>query len=425
MAEIEIFGGESLRGELSVQGSKNAVLPMMAAAVLNRGITVIEHVPGIRDVSCMMEILCSLGCRCTLDQSGRMTIDAEGLSGSCIRKADMEKMRSSVILLGPLLARQGKACIYYPGGCMIGKRPIDLHLKALKQFGAEMKEEKESGKVTALVSEQKGALSGASVKFSYPSVGATENAIFAAVAAEGESFLSGCAREPEIASLCHMLNRMGARILGIGTSHLRITGGLPLHGCTVRAEGDRIVAGTYLTAAAAAGGEIEISGIRSEELASLTSLLEEGGAVVYQERDRIYLQCNRPFGRICAKTGPYPDFPTDLQSPLLALMSVSGGGTVEETVFESRFKTALELNKMGAAVEVSGELAEIKEGRRLCGCRVRAYDLRGGAALVVAGLAAEGITLVEQAEYILRGYEDICRDLRNLGGRLRYRDFAA
>ena len=425
MAEIEIVGGGPLRGELSVQGSKNAVLPMMAAAVLNQGVTVIEHVPGIRDVRCMMQILSSLGCSCTLDKSGRLTIDAERLSGSCVRKEDMEKMRSSVILLGPLLARQGKACIYYPGGCMIGKRPIDLHLKALKQFGAEIEEEKETGKVTASLKRRGGMLSGAEVQLPYPSVGATENAIFAAVAAEGESFLSGCAREPEIAALCHMLNRMGARILGVGTSHLRITGGLPLHGCTVRADGDRIVAGTYLIAAVAAGGEIEISGIRSEELASLTALLEEGGAVVYRERDRIYLRSQRPFGRICAKTGPYPDFPTDLQSPLLALMSVSGGGMVEETVFESRFKTALELNKMGAAAEISGKLAKVAEGRRLHGCRVRACDLRGGAALVAAGLAAEGTTFVEQAEYIFRGYEDICRDLSSLGGRLWYRESVA
>lgn len=424
MAEIEIFGGGPLRGELSVQGSKNAVLPMMAAAVLNQGVTVIEHVPDIVDVRCMMEILCSLGCSCTLDKSGRMTIDAECLSGSCVRKEDMEKMRSSVILLGPLLARQGRACIYYPGGCMIGKRPIDLHLKALEQFGAEIAEEKETGKVTASLSRRGGILSAVEVEFPYPSVGATENAIFAAVAAEGESFLSGCAREPEIAALCHMLNRMGARILGVGTSHLRITGGLPLHGCTVRADGDRIVAGTYLIAAAAAGGEIEISGIRSEELASLTALLEEGGAVVYREQDRIYLRRQRPFGRICAKTGPYPDFPTDLQSPLLVLMSVSGGGIVEETVFESRFKTALELNKMGAAAEVSGKLAKVREGRRLRGCRVRAWDLRGGAALVAAGLAAEGTTFVEQAEYIFRGYEDICRDLSSLGGTLWYRKSA-
>ena len=184
------------------------------------------------------------------------------------------------------------------------------------------------------------------------------------------------------------------------------------------------MAGTYLIAAAAAGGEIEISGIRSEELTSLTALLEEGGAVVYREQDRIYLRCQRPFGRLCAKTGPYPDFPTDLQSPLLALMSVSGGGTVEETVFESRFKTALELNKMGAAAEGSGKMAKVREGRRLRGCRVRAWDLRGGAALVAAGLAAEGTTLVEQAEYIFRGYEDICRDLSSLGGTLWYRESA-
>lgn len=417
MSEIEILGGGPLCGELTVQGSKNAVLPMMAAAVLANGTTVIENVPKIQDVVCMMGILHSLGCACTLE-NGRLTLDTSGLSGTCVKKEDMEKMRSSVMLLGPLLARRGEACIYYPGGCMIGKRPIDLHLAALKKFGVRIEEDGETGRVEAFAACGPARLKGASISLPYPSVGATENAVFAAVAAEGDSFLSGCAKEPEIGALCHMLNRMGARILGIGTEHLRITGGLPLHGCTVRADGDRIVAGTYLLAAAASGGEVDLCGIRPVELSCLTGLLERAGAAVYAREDRIYLNAPKRLGRIRAETGPYPGFPTDLQSPLLVLLAVSDGGTVRETVFENRFRTAGELNKMGASINVEGELAEAGGGRRLRGGRVRAFDLRGGAALVAAGLTAEGKTVVEQAEYIFRGYEDICRDFRALGGRL-------
>lgn len=426
MSAIEILGNGPLSGEIEVQGSKNAVLPMMAAAVLGNGITVIENVPKIQDVCCMMGILNSLGCVCSLKEN-RLTVDSSGASGTCIRKEDMEKMRSSVILLAPLLARQGEACIYYPGGCMIGKRPIDLHLFALGRFGAEIMEDRETGRVKAKVSGRSACLKGAFVEFPYPSVGATENAIFAAVAADGESFLSGCAREPEITALCHMLNRMGARILGVGTSHLRISGGLPLHGCTVRADGDRIVAGTYLMAAAASMGEIQINGIHSEELKGVTELLKEAGAFIYTEKDRIFLRSPRPLGQMRTVTGPYPAFPTDLQSPLMTLLCVSKGGEIRETVFESRFKTAGELNKMGASIRLEGDRAFVRGGRRLFGCRVKACDLRGGAALVTAGLTASGITVVEDAEYIKRGYENICRDLSQLGGRLRYmeRDITA
>lgn len=418
MSAIEILGNGPLSGEIEVQGSKNAVLPMMAAAVLGNGMTVIENVPKIQDVYCMMGILNSLGCSCSLKEN-RLTVDSSGLSGTCVRKEDMEKMRSSVILLAPLLARQGEACIYYPGGCMIGKRPIDLHLSALKRFGAEIREEQETGRVWARVSGRFACLRGAFVELPYPSVGATENAIFAAVAADGESFLSGCAREPEITALCHMLNRMGARILGVGTSHLRISGGLPLHGCTVRADGDRIAAGTYLMAAAASMGEIQINGIRSEELRCVTELLKEAGAFLYTEEDRIFLRSPRPLGEMRAVTGPYPAFPTDLQSPFMALLCVSEGGEVRETVFENRFRTAGELNKMGASIRLYGDRAFVRGRRRLSGCRVQALDLRGGAALVAAGLTAAGRTVVENAEYIKRGYEDICRDFNLLGGRLR------
>lgn len=419
MSEIEILGGGTLKGELEIQGSKNAVLPMMAAAVLASAVTVIENVPKIQDVFCMMGILDSLGCVCTFE-TGRLTVNAEHVSGSCIRKEDMEKMRSSVMLLGPLLARKREACIYYPGGCMIGKRPIDLHLEALRKFGADIEEEPDTGKVTAGLG-KRGSLKGTFVELPYPSVGATENAIFAAVAADGESFLSGCAREPEIAALCHMLERMGARILGIGTEHLRITGGLPLHGCTVRADGDRIVAGTYLCAVAASQGQVQVSGIRSSELSCLTKLLRDAGAYVYEEEQQIYLQYTKPLAPMKVKTGPYPGFPTDLQSPLLPLLCAAQGGEIQETVFESRFKTAGELNRMGASICIEEDTAVVKGQRKFRGCRVKAFDLRGGAALVSAGLLAEGVTVVENAEYILRGYEDICRDFQKLGGQLRYK----
>ena len=416
MSVIEIQGLCRIKGEIKVQGSKNAVLPMMAASILNHGITVIDNVPGIQDVFCMMGILDYLGCKCTLVEK-RLTIDAGNLSGTSICREDMGKMRSSIMLLGALLGRTGEASVSYPGGCMIGTRPIDLHLMALEKMGVQviMQEDGDCLRAVAPV------IKGTSIAFPFPSVGATENALFAAVAAEGRTVLSGCAMEPEIEELCQFLNNMGACIRGVGTGCLTIEGGLPLHDSCFRVGGDRIVAGTYLCAAAAAGGEVLVTGIRPSDLHNVTDCLRRMGAVVFEGEELLYLKVVKPLQAISVKTGPYPEFPTDLQSMMMAVMSMSEGtGVIEETIFEDRFKTAAELNKMGACIEIHDRQALISGSCLFKGTEVEAADLRGGAALVLAGLVARGTTRVSNCGYIMRGYEDICRDLRGLGADIHY-----
>lgn len=416
MSAIEVRGQCPIKGEINVQGSKNAVLPMMAAAVLNQGITIIDNVPRIQDVFCMMGILNSLGCACELIDR-RLVIDAGHLTGTSIPRAEMEKMRSSIMLLGVLLAREGEAELYYPGGCMIGKRPIDLHLMALEKMGVTVKKGDEQGCIKASAA----SLTGATVDFPFPSVGATENAIFTALAAEGRTLLNGCAREPEIEELCHFLINMGASIRGVGTGRLVIEGGILLHDSQFSVGGDRIVAGTYLMAAAGTGGEVLITGICPGQLLEVTNSLKQMGASLYEEKGLIYLKAGGRLKSISIKTEPYPGFPTDLQSMMMVAMSLADGvSLVEEKVFESRFKTAGELLRLGARIEIQKDKAFVFGVGRLNGAAVRAFDLRGGAALVSAGLAANGVTRISGCEYIMRGYEDICRDLKGLGADIRY-----
>lgn len=416
MSAIEVRGLCPIKGEIIVQGSKNAVLPMMAASVLNRGITVIDNVPRIQDVFCMMGILDSLGCSCIL-KGHRLEINASGLSGCSISRRDMEKMRSSIMLLGALLGRCGEAEVYYPGGCMIGKRPIDLHLMALEQMGAEIRKGKDGEPLRA----RAGKLRGAEISFPFPSVGATENSIFAAVSAAGRTVLSGCAREPEIVELCLFLNSMGASIRGVGTGILTIEGGLPLHDTRFRVGGDRIAAGTYLLSAAAAGGELLLTGLDIRELSSVTDILRRMGTVLYEEEELLYLKSCGRLRAVSVRTGPYPAFPTDLQSVIMAAMSVADGvSAVEERVFENRFRTAGQLKKLGALIQTKEETATILGREKLSGAFVEAQDLRGGAALVAAGLCADGVTTIGCCEHIERGYEDICRDLAGIGAAIRY-----
>lgn len=418
MAFIEIHGPCRIQGGLTVQGSKNAVLPIMAASVLNRGITVLENVPRIQDVFCMMGILDSLGCRCAL-HGNRLEIDTSKMNGWRIEQNAMGKMRSSIMLLGALLGRFCEAGVYSPGGCMIGKRPIDWHLRALRALGAEIQEPESDGFLHA----QTTGLRGAEIIFPFPSVGAVENALFAAVAAVGRTVLRGCAREPEIGQLCHFLNGMGASIRGIGTDALIIEGGLPLHDSRFVIGGDRIVAGTYLLAAASCSGEVIVDGVQTQELRALTGVLEHMGVSLYQEPELIYVHSGQRLRAVSVKTGPYPAFPTDLQPFLMAALSrADGTSMLRETVFENRFGTAAELKKMGANIECSGNIARIDGVETLRGALVRARDLRGGAALTVAALGADGWTRVSECEHIERGYEDICRDLRALGAEIRRRE---
>lgn len=413
MPVIEVQGLEALKGEIKIQGSKNAVLPMMAAAVLCKGTTVIHNVPRIQDVFCMLGILEHLGCACRLD-GNRLTVDASSISRTEIPEEYIKSMRSSIILSGPLLGRCGRAVTSFPGGCSIGKRPIDLHLVAFRRLGAFIKEEDEK----LFMSAEK--LLGNDIYFKFPSVGATENALMAAVFAEGVTVLHGAAKEPEISLLCEFLNNMGARIHGAGTSRLAVVGVRELHDSEFTVAGDRIVGGTYLLAVMAAEGKVLLKGIRPGHLKAALSLGEKMGAEIRQYEDSLEVfMAGRPAGTQTV-TAPYPGFPTDLQSQIMAVMSVSDGNSrIKESIFEGRLGTAEELRKLGADIITEGNRASIHGLYPLKGGLAAARDLRGGAALVIAGLACEGRTEISGCHHIERGYEDICRDLSSLGAKIR------
>lgn len=412
MSVIQVCGLHSLDGEIRIQGSKNAVLPVMAASLLHSGTIVINNVPGIQDVFCMMGILTSLGCTCCLE-GGRLTIDTAGLCSAGIPETESRQMRSSVMLLGPLLGRLHEASGYHPGGCVIGKRPIDLHLYALRRLGAEIEIRGEQIRASAA------ALQGADICLTFPSVGATENALMAAVAAEGVTCIRGAAREPEIEILCRFLQTMGARIEGIGEGLLVVHGGGKLHDAEFTMPGDRIVAGTYLGAVLAAGGSVYLRGAPWQQMESVLETAGKAGGCVRTDASGLRICMNRRPCPVELVTGPYPSFPTDLQSVMLAVASLADGSSrITETIFEERFATAKELQKLGAHIIIEDRTACVAGRKCLKGGCVRASDLRGGAALVVAGLAAEGVTEIAGYGYIRRGYEDICRDLQNAGARI-------
>lgn len=413
MSVIAVQGLRTLKGEIKIQGSKNAVLPMMAAAVLHKGTTVIHNVPEIQDVFCMLGILKHLGCRCRLDGHS-LIIDATELAGTEIPEEYIKSMRSSIMVSGPLLGRTGNAVTSFPGGCSIGERPIDLHLAAFRCLGARIEEKGEKLLASA------GKLSGAHIYFSYPSVGATENALLAAVYAEGVTVIHGAAKEPEIMILCEFLMNMGVEISGAGTSRIAVKGRCPLRDSEFTVDGDRIVAGTYLAAVMAAEGHIVMEGIKPEHLGKVLSTVEKMGAEIKAYENAIEASMSGRPDCVDLVTNPYPGFPTDLQSPMMAVMASSKGiGRVEETVFEGRFKTAKELKKLGADIIIEGKRSVIHGLYPLKGAAVTAKDLRGGAALVVAGLACEGVTEIGDCRHIERGYEDICRDLESLGAVIR------
>lgn len=415
MSEIRVCGYRPLSGEIKIQGSKNGVLPMLAASILQKGTVQFTNVPIIQDVACMVGILEFMGCRCRLEGS-RLSVDASEIEHTQIPKEDVGKMRSSILVMGALLGRKKRAVTWYPGGCTIGSRPIDLHLKAFSCLGVQVKEEE--GRVEAFAD----TLNGSRIVFPFPSVGATENALLAAVLAEGETEISGAAKEPEIESLCRFLNQMGADIRGIGSGRLRIRGVKELHGTEFEVPGDRIAAGTYLIAVAAAGGEAGILDAPWEDMQEVVQVLRAVGATVEPfsgkpKRAGIEIKMKGRPKAIHLATGPYPEFPTDLQSPMLAVLTrAEGTSIIEERVFEARFKTVGELWKMGAQIEIMGNRAVICGKNRLRGTDVKAWDLRGGAALAAAALAAQGETRISDCIYIERGYEDICRDLRCLNG---------
>jgi len=412
--DIQILGRYPLYGEIETQGSKNAVLPVMAASLLYHGVTVLEHVPDITDVDCMVRLLEGLGASVHRD-GHRMEIDASCLTSCEISMEDGRKMRSSIMLLGPLVARLGEAVTYYPGGCSIGRRPIDYHLGLLRDLGVSVTED--HGCIRAKADRYLGA----GIHLAFPSVGATENALMAAVGAAGETVIYGCAREPEIVELCSFLKAMGIQTVGAGTATIRIRGQESSHSPNFRISGDRIAAGTYLAAAAVAGGEICLKGAPVCYMKATLEALCASGCQIQTEGDRIYLTAPRHLRTLpYLETAVYPGFPTDMQSILLTLQCCGRGeGILKETIFEGRYETIEELRKMGAHIVQDHQLARISRCNGLMGAEVTAKDLRGGAALIVAGLGAEGLTRIHECSHIDRGYENVVGQLQLLGARIR------
>ena len=413
MSAFFVEGGHRLEGEIRVHGAKNSVLPILAAAILVPGVSVIQNCPDLSDVAASLEILRHLGCRA--ERSGdTITVDAGTLTRSDVPDDLMREMRSSVIFLGAVLGRTGEATMSYPGGCELGPRPIDLHLAALRSLGAGIEEE--TGRLRC-----SGALTGCDITLALPSVGATENAMLAAVTASGTTTITNAAREPEIVDLQRFLCTMGADVRGAGSSVITVRGGAPLHGGTYAVMGDRIVACTYLAAAAAAGGEIAVKGCDYRHLSTVTAVLAEGGCVLRSGPDRIDLKCSAPLRAVRPiRTAPYPGFPTDAQALLMAAFARSTGATVfVENIFESRYRHVDELIRMGADIKVEGRVAVVCGVSALHGAAVRSHDLRGGAALVVAALGAEGKSEITDLHHIDRGYQDLDKALSSLGAAIR------
>ncbi|MDD6175310.1 MAG: UDP-N-acetylglucosamine 1-carboxyvinyltransferase [Firmicutes bacterium] len=411
MAKLIIRGGNRLEGVMRICGAKNSVLPILAASLLVSEKSVLQNCPALSDVRLASEILRRLGCTVEREED-RITIDPAHADGTVIPEKLMSEMRSSIIFLGAMAARNGRAVLSAPGGCDLGPRPIDLHLAALRKMGAEIVEE--GGIVDCRVN---GRLHGAEIRFPFVSVGATENVLIAAAAADGATRILNAACEPEICDLAQFLIRCGARITGAGTSRIIVEGVRKLHGCEHRVIPDRIAAATYLLAASVTGGDITLSDVEPQQLSAVLPRLQETGCELSVGSRRIRVRAKgRPKALSPLVTAPYPGFPTDAQAPFMALCCIADGTTAfEETIFRNRFRHAAELNRMGAEIGVTGQSAVVKGVPFLHGARVSATDLRGGAALVLAALSAEGETEISQVHHIDRGYESMECALSSLG----------
>ena len=417
MAKLIIEGSHALKGQITVRGAKNAALPILAAAMLVPEPVRIANCPRLTDVDHMVELLKALGCRAEWRPDG-LFIDAGSARSAELPEALAGSIRSSVFLLGPLLGRFGAAEAPYPGGCDIGNRPVDLHLKGLRAMGVKVDEA--SGRIRCL-GRPKG---GMEIALEYPSVGATENLIMAACGAEEDTVLVNPAREPEIDDLMAFLNGAGFELRREGSSRIRVRGGRRGHGTSHAILPDRIEAGTYLVAAAITGGKLLIRGGRREQLSALLTVLREAGCRIRSEGTDLDIEGpERPRELRRLVTLPYPGFPTDMQSQVFALCTVAKGTSVlEEHVFEDRFRHGAELMRMGADCDLLGRTAVIRGVKALHGAQVTAHDLRGGAALALAGLRAEGITVIERAERIDRGYMEFAATLRSVGAAIRRED---
>ncbi len=415
MSRLVINGGNKLEGEIDSQGAKNSVLPILAATILNGGKNVIYNCPELRDVTITVEVLKSLGC--TVKRVGKvLVVDSENISEYTIPDELMRQMRSSIIFLGAILARFKKAVVSMPGGCEIGNRPIDLHIKALKLLGVDITEE--HGYIHCSAEK----MHGENIHLDFPSVGATENIMLAACMAEGTTVITNAAREPEITDLEAFLNRMGAKVSGAGGDVIRIDGVKKLYGVEHTIIPDRIAGATYLLAGAITGGNVILRNTNAQFMGAIISALKEMGCRIYSEKTRVILSAPQKRLKSPGKllTMPYPGFPTDIQSPFMALAAIADGTSIfVENIFENRYQHVEELVRMGADIRVDGRIAVVCGTERLSAAKVVAKELRGGAALVLAGLAAEGTTEIENIKYIDRGYEGIEKYLGICGANIK------
>ena len=412
MEKLIVKGGNRLVGAVKTSGAKNAVLPIIAASILGTTPSHLDEVPMLEDVHTISEVLKCLGLsvECSPEKNV-LDIDSTSITSYEAPYELVRTMRASFLVMGPLLARIGKARISMPGGCAIGARPIDIHLKGFEALGVKI--EQGHGYIEASAPE---GLKGTSIYFDFPSVGATENIMMAASLAEGTTILENVAEEPEIVDLANYLNKMGAKIRGAGTDTIRIEGVDKLHGADYTIIPDRIEAGTYMIAAAMTGGDVVVENVLPEHQKPLIAKLREAGAVVEEDIDKVRVIGQNPLKAVSIKTLPYPGFPTDMQAQMMAMMVIAEGRSkVTETVFENRFMRVVELNRMGAQISTEGRSAVIDGPSKLTGCDVRATDLRAGAAMILAGLVAEGTTRIGDLHHIDRGYENIVAKLKNLG----------
>ena len=417
MEKLIINGGKALRGRVKISGAKNAVLPIIAAALLGQNVpSKLEEVPALDDVHTLSAVLEQLGVKAEFDADKNTLLVDSSQIASCEAPYDLvRKMRASLLIIGPLLARCGRAKISLPGGCAIGTRPIDLHLKGFEALGARI--DIGHGYIEATAPE---GLKGARIYLDFPSVGATENIMMAASMAEGTTIIENPAQEPEIIDLANYLNVMGARVRGAGTNVIKIEGVKSLTGKNYTIIPDRIEAGTYMVAAAMTKGDVYIENAISEHLKPVIAKLKEAGVTIEENIDGIRVVCNRRTKAVDIKTLPYPGFPTDMQAQFMALLAISEGvGRVTETVFENRFMHVDELKRMGANIRIDGRTSMVEGVDRLQGCTVKATDLRAGAAMVLAGLVAEGETRIGYIHHIDRGYDNLVTKLVMLGADIR------
>ena len=414
MEKLLIKGGKSLSGKITCSGAKNAALPMIAATILCEDKVVLKNLPYLQDITTMFELLGSMGSEILLDENMDFTISSANLKDIEARYELVKTMRASILVLGPLLSKYGKARIALPGGCAIGSRPVNFHLDALKQMGASIT--LRNGYIEANASQ----LNGANIKFEGVTVTGTENLMMAATLAEGQTILTNVAKEPEIADLADMLNSMGAKISGAGTDKIVIDGVDKLKGTIFDIPADRIEAGTYLVAAAITKGSITIDGINPNRLMKVIDKLRAAGAEIDYNEDSISINMKLEFPNpVDITTAPFPEFPTDMQAQFSVINAISSGtANIYETVFENRFMHILELNRMGCDISVKGNHAVIQGVKSIYGAQVMATDLRASASLILAGLCAEGETVVDRIYHIDRGYERIEEKLNYLGANI-------